>query len=42
MPDEAAAADVSEIIPDEPSLLLLVGLIGIEVATLLALLVWMR
>lgn len=42
MPDETVTADASEIIPNERSLLLLAGLIGIEFATLLALLIWMR
>lgn len=40
MPDEAAEA--IEVVPEEQSLLLLAGLIGIEFAALLSLLVWMR
>lgn len=42
MPDEAATADAFEIIPDERSPLLLIGLVGIEFATLISLLIWMH
>lgn len=42
MPEEADTADAVEIVPDERSLALLLGLIAIEFATLLSLLVWMR
>lgn len=40
MADEAA--DAVEVVSEEQSLLLLLGLIGIEFAALLSLLVWMR
>jgi hypothetical protein len=42
MPDEVVAADAIDTVPDEQSLLLLFGLVGIEFVALLGLLVWMR
>jgi hypothetical protein len=41
MSDEAAAARGADVVPDERSMLPLLGLIGAEFAALLGLLIWM-